>query len=98
MRITKSEATIRLNDQEASDIAYSVFTSLLSSIEKHYNCLQQNKDGEDLFFRQESSKLHIMATMYAVVGNPGAYDSVIQRFRGMFRERRVEREKETDPA
>ena len=94
MQIKDSRATIEINSQEAWEISYCINGNLLRAIESHYNQLQQDKDGEDLFFQQENTKLYILSNMCAVAGHIDAYESYISDYRSRFQKRRLEREKE----
>ena len=50
MRIKDGETVITLSHQEAREVSNYMARGLEAAISSHYNHLQQNKDGEAIFF------------------------------------------------
>lgn len=68
MFVEDCTVTVRLERDEIRTIAVSMEHDVYSTIATHYNCLQQNKDGEKLGFINKS----LMAT----ADNPGTAGDV----------------------
>lgn len=92
MHVLDGTVTIRLSRGELWMLATGLQHAIMDSIEEHYNCLQQAKDGETLFFEQKKDSLELMKELYALYGGHSThYDSVIQQAKRLFQEKREER-------
>lgn len=89
MRLVKGEYTVSLDNREAKEIAYAIHRSLIISIKEHYNRLQQNKDGEAVFFELNVVALGILRLMYSIIGDDA--ENRIREYKGMFKIKRNER-------
>lgn len=93
MKLLTAEYEASFTRDELYMIAWALFGDLKASIEDHYNVLQQNKDGEHLFFEQESSKIQLMKETYACSGYLGIFESNMANIKHLFEQRRLERQK-----
>jgi len=91
MRLHEAEYKINMNNQEVYNIATRLERTLLDSIDNHYNKLQQNQDGEDMFFEQEKSTINLMSDMYCLAGYRYIADSAIKTYKKKFEVRRKDR-------
>ena len=92
MQIKDGETIIRLSHQEARDVSHYITRGLESAIENHYNCLQQDKDGEPVFFDHCKSILNSLEILCFSSGDTMLYEYSISKFKTMFKKRRDERE------
>lgn len=92
MRIEKADYTIRITLDEVRDIAYCMKHDLLDSIERHYNCLQQNQDGEPVFDDLCKEKVRLLTELSNITG-----ERIVENFKyvknKMFEDKRIERSK-----
>ena len=91
MQIKTEKISVELEGNEARDIAYHIKYSLSHSIETHWNTLQQNQDGESLFFERNARDLQIMKDLFYATSSHWVYDDCISQFKKMFEEKRKER-------
>lgn len=96
MRIEEATFKVELDKEEINMIAYSLYHSLITSIETHYNSLQQNKDGEAIFHEQEAKELYLMQEMFSMIGYRNLSESYMKEFARMFEKRRKEREAKSE--
>lgn len=92
MKVKTQQVDITLTGQEARDIAYHIKYSLENTIKTHWNQLQQNQDGENLFFERSKGDLRIMEELFCVCADNWSYKNSISEFKKLFAERRKERE------
>lgn len=90
MHLVKGEYTVFLTNREAREIAYAIHKNLVRSIKEHYNSLQQGKDGEIVFFKNEATALEILKLMCSITGN-GLAENRTNEYKGMFKAKRDER-------
>jgi len=93
MHVEDCNATVRLDRNELRIIGLAMKRSLFRSIEDHYNCLQRDEDGEQLFFEQEKVELRLIETFSCLYGEHLNYESLVQRAKKEFQEKREERAK-----
>ena len=93
MNLQKATYEIEITSEEAYSLGCIIGRSLESSIKNHYNNLQQNKDGESVFFEQEKRTLKWMGLLFGISGYPNMNESFIGRFQELFINKRKEREK-----
>jgi hypothetical protein len=91
MELQKAVYDVRFTDGEIWDLVFVIKDHLEKSIKTHYNNLQQNQDGETLFFEQKASLLLIMEQMFGMILRNGAYQSYVNNYKIMFEEKRKER-------
>ena len=91
MRLDKANYTIDLDRSELSELVFALKHNLISSIESHYNTLQQEKDGEPVFDDQEKSKVRMLEELSALSGYQIFKDYEYTKKR-LFAEKRKERE------
>jgi len=93
MNVQNCIVTVKLSRDELWLLATNLEYRLQQSIEGHYNCLQQGKDGEAVFFDREKERLELMKEFYGLHGGHSLhYDSFIRQARTAFQEKREERE------
>jgi hypothetical protein len=90
---TIEKVTIEMSGYEASNVGYALYNSLKESIERHYNNLQQQNDGEGVFNDQEYPKLNLMKMFFSAAGQYERYSDAIDEYKNMFADKRKEREK-----
>lgn len=88
MDIKNARYTITITDHDAYNIANTTYLYLKNSIETHYTKLQQNKDGEDVFLKQEAEGINRMKFFYMICGRYDMYDWYFNEFIKMFKENR----------
>lgn len=89
--VREAEYTIRIQRNDANDIAYAIMHDLKRSIETHYNHLQQGKDGEDIFYDHNKNQIKIMEFMFGIIGEARMFESYMREFKSIFEARRKER-------
>lgn len=82
---------MQMDGDEVYDIAWSILHDLRGQIKDHWNTLQQEKDGEPLFFEQNKKLLEIMKKMFEVSGYSHCYESAISEYKKSFADKREER-------
>ena len=92
MELLKANYDIRFTEQEIWNLIWLIQERLEKSIIEFYNTLQQEKDGESLFFEQKEEMLFMMEQMFGLVGRPYTYDSYINTYKKLFADKRKERE------
>ncbi|OGM08990.1 hypothetical protein A2Z67_06100 [Candidatus Woesebacteria bacterium RBG_13_36_22] len=92
MELLKANYDIRFTEQEIWNLIWLIQERLEKSIIEFYNTLQQEKDGESLFFEQKKEMLYIMEQMFGLVGRPHTYDGHIRTYKNLFEKKRKERE------
>lgn len=92
MNLKKAVYEISFEDSEVWDLASCIQSGLKRSIQDHYNCLQQDQDGEQLFFEQEKRKLYILQNFYGLLGVNSMYKSYENDYKRMFENKRKERQ------
>ena len=94
MDLRKGEYQINLDSDEIYNLACHVFHDLRDSVNRHWNHLQQDTDGEQPFFEQEEKRgLKYLKFFCSIVGRNDVYDSWIYEIKYIFEERRKERTK-----
>ena len=83
---------LELTNQQIYDIAWKLKCYLLDIIKSHYNKLQQNADGESVFFDHESSTLFLIKNFYELSGYGSFYTDMIREFKKLFADKRMERQ------
>ena len=96
MQIRDGKTTIELSHQEACDVGGYIARGLEAAIESHYNRLQQNKDGEQVFFEHCKDILNSLEILCFASGDVTLYEYFISKFKSMFKSRRSERAKENE--
>ncbi len=92
MRVAKTEITLELDRDEIDIIGWSLYRGLKNSIVNHYNKLQQEVDGEPIFYEQERMQINLMGDMVSLIGRRDLAENFDREFKGMFEDRRKERE------
>jgi hypothetical protein len=98
MEIRDGETVIKLSHQEARDVSHYIARGLEAAIKSHYNRLQQNKDGETVFFEHCKDILNSLEILCFASGDVTLYEYSVSKFKSMFKERRDERAKEPQDA
>jgi hypothetical protein len=94
MFVSKGRYTIDFEEWEISALAFALRRELLDIVKTHYNCLQQNQDGEDCFFTNESGKLRLSCALLELLGcGPSARD-LEKEVKHLFETKRIERAKQ----
>ena len=93
MKIKESTHLIEFTSDELYNIACDIARALKCSINDHYNCLQQDKDGESIFFDQEREKLNTLSTFLMITDGESIYIMYVNQFKEMFAVKREERKK-----
>lgn len=94
MRVEDSKATIELEHREMWTLAVIIEDRLEHGIEDWYNCLQNEQDGEALFFKDKFLELGWIETLYGLYGYVEAYNCFVRKVKRLFEEKRQERETE----
>ena len=92
MKIEDINVKLSFNRDELYDLSFMIMKVLNNSIESHYNCLQQNKDGESVFFDYEKGKIKMLKTFTHLNARPDEYDYFIKQCKDKFEKKRKERE------
>ena len=93
MWVEKTKVTLQMEEGELNDIAFSLKESLLATISKHYNVLQNNEDGEALFFERERRKLNLTTEFLSLIGCSQVARDMREEIKLMFKTKREERAK-----
>jgi len=92
MNIKDCVANIELTAAEMKVIGHAIMSDLKQSIQTHYMCLQNDKDGEQLFFDDHNqSSLMIMKVMFELSGDSGHYTNFHWNTKAAFQQKREER-------
>jgi hypothetical protein len=95
MNIDIKEIKITLTGGELFELGWHIACSLKASIKDHYNHLQQNKDGEPIFYEQEKVTIHRMNKFLESSGHSHMIETFDGQFKELFEKRRAERKKDT---
>lgn len=91
MTIKPKTVEIVMTGDEVYTLAFTIKHDLEESIENHWNCLQQGKDGEELFFKENMEQLKIMQQFFEVSGYGQLFGQAVYEFKQMFEVKRAER-------
>ena len=91
MELQKAVYDVRFTHDEIWDLVYIIETNLEENIKHHYNQLQQNQDGEQLFFKEEKDKLLLMQQMFGMILRIDTYQCYVNNYKKLFEEKRKER-------
>ena len=91
MRTEIEEVTVKLSGSECYEIALCFFSDMKGSIERHYNHLQQDTDGESSFYDMCSKKIKMMNDFFLCGGYPNMIEHTDKTFKEMFSDRKKER-------
>ena len=94
MEIKGGETVIKLSHQEARDVSHYITRGLEAAIKSHYNRLQQDQDGETIFFEHCKETLNSLEVLCFAAGDVTLYEYSISKFKSMFKALRDERAKE----
>jgi len=94
MDIKKASYEIEMTSDEMYQLGCVLIHQLENSIKNHYNELQQEKDGESVFFEQEKQSLSMMKFFLETVGRATMYEAYVDEYKKLFADKRAEREKE----
>lgn len=92
MKVNNVKAVLEFDMNELDSLAFMIDQYLKSTIREHYNRLQQNKDGENVFFDHKNKNLEMLEIICSLRGRRIEYDQMIAQYKRMFAERRKERE------
>lgn len=91
MKIESGEIAIKITIDDAYDLACCINNYLNHSIVNHYNQLQQNQDGESVFFDHKGNYIHMAKMLYGASGYDSIHEYNIQEYKHMFAQKRKER-------
>lgn len=93
MEIKKAKYEVELTNDEMYELGCIIIHQLENSIKSHYNELQQEKDGEPVFFEHKKKELAMMKFFFEATGRAEMYGSYVNEFKRLFAEKREERKK-----
>lgn len=93
MDFKKGTFELSFQDNELWDLGYHIYNNLERSISEHYNKLQQEQDGESVFYEHNKNNINMMNKFFELVGRRDMPEMFEERFKKMFADKRAERAK-----
>lgn len=92
MYIRKANYEIDFEAEDINILAFAIMHDLSDDIDRHWNQLQQDEDGESLFFEMRKRNIELMKFLFGLIGKYNHAKEYIQNFKEKFEQKRKERE------